>query len=125
MSDNNHRLAGAEPAEQPQDAGDISETFMDKDTQTETRHTISESADKIRLDTKVKRGSGTRDQDEVKVSIKGNDPDETAERLAATLAALEEHGVATTLRETQPGDKQGPATCTSTEPSCVPLRLAL
>ena len=102
MSDNNHRLAGAEPAEQPQDAGDISETFMDKDTQTETRHTISESADKIRLDTKVKRGSGTRDQDEVKVSIKGNDPDETAERLAATLAALEEHGVATTLRETQP-----------------------
>ena len=102
MSDNNHRLAGAEPAEQPQDAGDISETFMDKDTQTETQHTISESADKIRLDTKVKRGSGTRDQDEVKVSIKGNDPDETAERLAATLAALEEHGVADTLRETQP-----------------------
>ena len=102
MSDNNHRLAGAKPSEQPQDAGDISETLMDEDTQTETQHTISESADKIRLDTKVKRGSGTRDQDEVKVSIKGNDPDETAERLAATLAALDEHGVADTLRETQP-----------------------
>ena len=104
MTKDNHRLAGAEPTEQPQDAGDISETLMDKDTQTktETRHTISESADKIRLDTKVKRGSGTRDQDEVKVSIKGNDPDETAERLAATLAALDEHGVADTLRETQP-----------------------
>ena len=102
MTEDNHRLAGAEPTEQPQDAGDISETLMDKDTQTETQHTISESADKIRLDTKVKRGSGTRDQDEVKVSIKGNDPDETAERLAATLAALDEHGVADTLRETQP-----------------------
>ena len=102
MSDNNHRLAGAEPTEQPQDAGDISETLMDDNTQTETRHTVNESADKIRLDTKVKRGSGTRDQDEVKVSIKGNDPDETAERLAATLAALDEHGVADTLRETQP-----------------------
>ena len=102
MTEDNHRLAGAEPTEQPQDAGDISETLMDDNTQTETRHTISESADKIRLDTKVKRGSGTRDQDEVKVSIKGNDPDETAERLAATLAALDEHGVADTLRETQP-----------------------
>jgi len=108
MSEDNHRLAGAEPSDQPQDAGDISETLMDEDnqTETETRHTISESADKIRLDTKVKRGSGTRDQDEVKVSIKGNDPDETAERLAATLAALEEHGVANTLRETQPGDQE-------------------
>jgi len=75
-------------------------------TETETRHTISESADKIRLDTQVKRGDGTRDEDRVKVQVKGNDPDETAERLAATLEALEEHGVADTLRETQPGDQE-------------------
>jgi len=104
MSEDNHRLAGAEPSDQPQDAGDISETLMDEDTntETETRHTISESADKIRLDTQVKRGDGTRDEDRIKVQVKGNDPDETAERLAATLAALEEHGVADTLRETQP-----------------------
>ena len=108
MTKDNHRLAGAEPTEQPQDAGDISETLMDEDTQTktETQHTISESADKIRLDTQVKRGGGTRDEDRIKVQVKGNDPDETAERLAATLAALEEHGVADTLRETQPGAQE-------------------
>lgn len=69
----------------------------------ETRRNISESADKVRLETKVKRGSGTRDQDTVKVNIKGADPEDTAERLAETLAALEEQGVSETLRETQPG----------------------
>lgn len=70
----------------------------------ETRHNISESADKIRLKTKVKRGSGTRDQDEVEVNIKGNDPAETASRLAATLAELDRAGVVETLRETQAGE---------------------
>lgn len=68
----------------------------------EYRHTVSESADKITLNTAVKRGSGTRDQDKLKVKIKGDDPDETAERLAQTLRALEDCGVAETLRETQP-----------------------
>lgn len=67
------------------------------------QHTVNESADKIRLDTKVKRGSGTRDQDTVKVQVKGDDPDEAAGRLADTLDALTEHGVADTLRATQPG----------------------
>lgn len=68
----------------------------------DTRKTISESADKIRLDTKVKRGSGTRDQDTVKVQVKAHDPEEAAAGLAATLDALEEHGIAETLRNTQP-----------------------
>lgn len=68
----------------------------------EYRHNVSESADKVRLETKVKRGSGTRDQDTVKVNVKGADPEATAERLAETLAALEDHGVSETLRETQP-----------------------
>jgi len=69
----------------------------------ETRLNISESADKIRLETQVKRGDGTRDEDRTKVKVKGDDPDETAARLAATLDALESHGVAETLRGTQPG----------------------
>ena len=67
-----------------------------------TRRTISESADKLVLKTSVKRGSGTRDQDTLDVKVKGNDPEETADRLAATLDALASNGVAATLRETQP-----------------------
>jgi len=69
---------------------------------TETRHTVSESADKIVLKADVKRGTGTRDQDKINVKVKGDDPEETAERLAQTLAALEAEGVAQTLRGTQP-----------------------
>jgi len=69
---------------------------------TETRHTVSESADKIVLKADVKRGTGTRDQDKINVKVKGDGPEETAERLAQTLAALEAEGVAQTLRGTQP-----------------------
>ena len=74
---------------------------------TETvRKQISESADKIVLKTNVKRGSGTRDQDKIDVKIKGSDPEDTAAKLAQTLDALEEQGIASTLRETQPGDSE-------------------
>lgn len=69
----------------------------------QTNHNISESADKIRLETQVKRGDGTRDEDRLKVKVKGSNPGQTAQRLAETLAELENVGVAETLRETQPG----------------------
>jgi hypothetical protein len=69
---------------------------------TETRHTVSESADKIVLKADVKRGTATRDQDKINVKCKGSDPGETAARLAQTLDALEAEGVAQTLRGTQP-----------------------
>jgi hypothetical protein len=68
----------------------------------DTRRTISESADKITLKTSVKRGSGTRDQDKLNVKIKGDDPEETAERMADTLAALEAEGVSAFVRGIQP-----------------------
>jgi len=67
----------------------------------ETHH-INESADKITLKTKLKRGSGTRDEDKLDVKVKGDDPDAAAARLAETLDALDREGVAETLRETQP-----------------------
>ena len=35
MAKYNYRLAGAEPSEQPQDAGDISETLRDEDNDRE------------------------------------------------------------------------------------------
>jgi hypothetical protein len=66
----------------------------------ETRLNISESADKIRVETKVKRGSGTRDQDELKVKVKGNDPDDVVARLNATLRNL--HETADEARSLQP-----------------------
>jgi len=68
----------------------------------EPNHQINESADKIRLKAEVKRGESTRDQDKVNLTIKGSDPEETANRLKATLDALEANGVAQQLRDTQP-----------------------
>ena len=65
----------------------------------ETRHTISESADKIVLKTNVKRGTGTRDQDKIDVKVKGDDPEETVDRLNDVLANLAESGTADTVRE--------------------------
>ena len=72
----------------------------------DTRRTISESADKITLKTNVKRGTGTRDQDKLSVKIKGDDPDETAKRMADTLAALQEQGVSQFVRGIQPGEPE-------------------
>ena len=70
------------------------------------KHTLSESKDKVRLETQVKRGDSTRDEDRIKVKIKGSDPEDTAAKLANTLDALEAEGIASTLRETQPGDSE-------------------
>lgn len=67
---------------------------------TDTRHNISESADKINVETKVKRGSGTRDQDTIKVKVKGDDPDDVVERLNATIENLRE--TADEVRSIQP-----------------------
>jgi hypothetical protein len=67
----------------------------------ETHH-INESADKVVLKTKIKRGSGTRDQDEINVKVKAADPATAAQKLDATVTAILEHGTAETLRGTQP-----------------------
>lgn len=66
----------------------------------EKTHNISESADKIRVQTKVKRGSGTRDQDEINVKVKGDTPSEVVEKLNETIEQL--HETSETLREMQP-----------------------
>lgn len=58
------------------------------DMPTERRINVSESADKIRLDAKIVRGTDTRDQETIKVTIKGDDPDDTVDRLEATLERL-------------------------------------
>jgi len=67
---------------------------------TDTQHTLSESKDKIRVETKVKRGSGTRDQDEIKVKVKGDDAAQVVEKLNNTIALLQD--TSDTLRQLQP-----------------------
>lgn len=58
----------------------------------ETQHNLNESADKIRLSTKLKRGSGTRDQDTHTLKARGETPEEAAEDLDEVLRELEERG---------------------------------
>jgi hypothetical protein len=61
----------------------------DDATDRRTEHRISESADKLTLTTKVKRGSGTRDEDRIKVKVKGDDPDEVVAKLEQTVSNLQ------------------------------------
>jgi len=77
------------------------EALLESDGSTNHEYRTNESADKITLTTKVKRGEGTRDQDTIKVKVKGNNPSGTAIKLRATLDELEAEGVTTQLRETQ------------------------
>lgn len=60
---------------------------------TDTTHHVNESADKVVLTTKVKRGTGTRDQDEVRVKVKADDPAEAVEKLNKVLQKM--HGLST------------------------------
>jgi len=53
-----------------------------------TIHHVNESADKVTLTTKVKRGTGTRDQDTVKVKVKANDPADAVEKLNTVLQEM-------------------------------------
>jgi len=98
------------------DLGDFEDPTEEDDGQTqdepeepmteadETHHNVQESADKIVLKADVKRGEGTRDQDKIKVKVKGSQPAPTADKLARVLDCLDELGVSQQLRETQPGE---------------------
>jgi len=74
----------------------------DDATDRRTEHRISESADKLTLTTKVKRGSGTRDEDRIKVKVKGDDPDEVVAKLEQTVANLQT--TTDDLRDLRAGD---------------------
>lgn len=69
-----------------------------------TTHNLNESADKIRLKTQLKRGSGTRDQDTHDIKVRGETPAEAADNLSKTLAELEKHDVFERARNIQNGD---------------------
>jgi len=74
----------------------------DDATDRRTEHRISESADKLTLTTKVKRGSGTRDEDRIKVKVKGDDPDGVVAKLEQTVANLQT--TTDDLRDLRAGD---------------------
>lgn len=58
-----------------------------------TQHNINESHDKIRLETDVTRGTGTRDQEKHKLKARGETPEQAAENLSKALAELEDRDV--------------------------------
>lgn len=68
------------------------------DDVTETNHNLNESADKIRLSTKLKRGTGTRDQDTHTLKARGETPAEAADNLSEVLAELEKQNVFDRMR---------------------------
>ena len=65
----------------------------DNSDTTETNHNVNESHDKIRLETDLTRGTGTRDQEKHKLKARGETPAEAAENLSEALAELEERDV--------------------------------
>lgn len=67
-----------------------------------TEHRISESADKLEVRLKLKRGSGTRDQDTGVIKCKGDSPEDVADNLEQTLDELEDRNLFKRVRETQP-----------------------
>ena len=77
----------------------LEEVMSDNDI--DTRHTVSESADKITVTTNTKRGSGTRDEDKIRVKVKGDDPDDVVDKLNQTLLNLHNE-TAAELRNNQP-----------------------
>ena len=67
-----------------------------------TDHRINESADKIEVTLKLKRGSGTREQDDGKLRAKGDSPEAVADDLEGTLDELEARGLFERVRNVQP-----------------------
>jgi len=73
---------------------------------TETNHNLNESAHTVRLETQVKRGEGTRDEDRIKIKVRGDDPESAAEKLHATVVAVGDNNTVNALRGTQPSTAQ-------------------
>jgi hypothetical protein len=68
-------------------------------TNEERRHNINETADKVRVQVKIKRGSATRDQDTHNIKVRADTPEEAADDVADVVAALEERDVFDRVRE--------------------------
>jgi hypothetical protein len=58
----------------------------------------------VSITAKIRRGEGTRDQDDLTIKGKGATADEAADDFEASLQAAEENNWAERLRAIQPGD---------------------
>jgi phosphotransferase system HPr-like phosphotransfer protein len=65
--------------------------------------TIENVASGVSITAKLKRGSGTRDQDEIKIKAKGTTAEEAKENMAQVLPEAKEW--AEELREIQPEEE--------------------
>ena len=66
---------------------------------TVTNRNLNESADKIRLKTQLKRGTGTRDQDTHDIKVRGETPKEAAENLERVISELKQRAVFAKTRQ--------------------------
>lgn len=66
------------------------------------RLSMKESVDKVRVTGKLKRGTGTRDQDTLKIEARGRDADEATDEFESALEQLD--ATVDTMREFQAGD---------------------
>jgi hypothetical protein len=62
-------------------------------TEDNTNKNLNESVDKIRLQTDISRGDGTRDQEKHKLKVRGETPEQAAEKLSEALEELEDRDV--------------------------------
>jgi hypothetical protein len=68
-------------------------------TDDERRHNINETADKIRVQVKLKRGEATRDQDTHNIKVRADTPAQAAEDVDAVVAELEDRDVFDRVRD--------------------------
>jgi regulator of protease activity HflC (stomatin/prohibitin superfamily) len=73
--------------------------MSDETEHTEVRKSVNESHDKIRLETAITRGTGTREQEKHKLKGRGETPEAAAEALSEVLAELEKRDVFTRARQ--------------------------
>lgn len=72
------------------------------DTDDESRrHNVNETNDKIRIETKIKRGTATRDQDTHKIKVRGETPAKAANNLDSVIQLLESRDVFERVRQLQ------------------------
>lgn len=64
-------------------------------------HEIRETADKLRIQTKIKRGTGTRDQDTHNIKVRGRDAEQVARRMEKTIFELQRRDVFENVRQIQ------------------------
>jgi len=72
----------------------------------DVRKNISETEDKITVKWKCKRGTGTRDQDEFTVKVRGDKPEEVNGKMIEVMdkVATDQGGLMNSARHIQPSE---------------------